>query len=271
MQPVDRPEGPRTGRHRDPRRSLGPLGLAVLVLVILGGLGTGAALLPSSLVGTSGSAGQGAGAGPGDRVLGAEGAGDGSGNSAPVAPDVLSEPSPTVMPSVTAKPSPTRPPVAKKTPTQAPTRRTATSGSSGGSGSGGSTTGSTAGGTQQRIIDEVNRQRVAGGCGRVTANARLTRAAQLHSEDQAEHDTMSHDGSDGSTPWDRARRAGYDRAIGENVAAGYRDVAAVMEGWMNSPGHRANIMNCDAKAIGVGLANSDDGTPYWTQMFGSVA
>ncbi len=89
--------------------------------------------------------------------------------------------------------------------------------------------------------------------------------------DQAEHNTMSHDGSNGSSPWDRSKAAGYNNAIGENVAMGYRDAAAVMDGWMNSPGHRANILNCDAKAIGVGLAKASDGSPYWTQLFGSVA
>jgi uncharacterized protein YkwD len=81
---------------------------------------------------------------------------------------------------------------------------------------------------------------------------------------------MSHDGSNGSTPWDRSKAAGYDNAIGENVAMGYRDAASVMDGWMNSPGHRANILNCSAKAIGVGLAKASDGSPYWTQLFGSV-
>ena len=101
-------------------------------------------------------------------------------------------------------------------------------------------------------------------------NSRLATAARLHSADQAAHNEMSHTGSDGSSPWARARRAGYQQAIGENVAVGYRTPEAVMTGWMNSPGHRANILNCDARAIGVGVAAARNGTLYWTQMFGSA-
>jgi uncharacterized protein YkwD len=86
----------------------------------------------------------------------------------------------------------------------------------------------------------------------------------------AAHNHMSHTGSDGSSPWQRAKRAGYDDAMGENVAYGYRSPTAVMNGWMNSAGHRANILNCSARALGVGLAYSRGGDPYWTQLFGRV-
>ena len=254
-----------TGRHRDPRRSFGPLALGLLVLALLGGLGAGAALLPSSFVGGSGDAGQSVIAGTDDRVLGAD-ASASDGSAAPLQADAQLEPSPTAppvaSPTATAAPSPgasrtTTPPKKAK---PSPTRSRSTGG------------GATAvtGSEQEKVVAEVNRQRAAGGCGAVKVNAKLTQAAQLHSEDQADHNNMSHTGSDGSTPWDRAGRAGYDNAIGENVAMGYRDAAAVMEGWMNSPGHRANIMNCDAKAIGVGIAKSSGGSLYWTQLFGSV-
>ncbi|HEX6969160.1 MAG TPA: CAP domain-containing protein [Micromonosporaceae bacterium] len=116
----------------------------------------------------------------------------------------------------------------------------------------------------------VNQERDKAGCRPVTLNTRLTEAAQQHSIDQARHRTMSHTGSDGSSPWERAERAGYRNAIGENVAYGYRTAQAVMTGWMNSPGHRANILNCDARAMGLGMAAATDGTRYWTQMFGSA-
>ncbi|WP_091554302.1 CAP domain-containing protein [Micromonospora pattaloongensis] len=125
-------------------------------------------------------------------------------------------------------------------------------------------------GVEEQVVALVNRERSANGCGAVTLQPQLAEAARLHSADQAATGTMSHTGSDGSSPWDRAERAGYARAIGENVAAGYRSADAVMAGWMDSPGHRANILNCDARAIGVGRAAADDGTPYWTQMFGSA-
>ena len=258
------------GKHRNPRRTFGPLGLAFVVLIILGGLGAGATLLPSSLVGTSSNSTHGAIAGPGDGAFDADtyGAEDGPGSAADLG-DTLSTPSPTppvASPTATMGP---KPQAAKTTITP---RKTTSSPARSRSTGGGSTTTSGAGGTEQaKVVAETNRQRAMNGCGAVTVNAKLTRAAQGHSVDQAKHNTMSHDGSDGSTPWDRSKAAGYNFAIGENVAMGYRDAAAVMDGWMNSPGHRANILNCSAKAIGVGLAKASDGSPYWTQMFGSVA
>ncbi|BCB74990.1 hypothetical protein GCM10022251_75550 [Phytohabitans flavus] len=123
---------------------------------------------------------------------------------------------------------------------------------------------------EQRVVDLTNQERAAGGCGPLRVNARLAKAARLHSEDQAAHNHMSHISSDGSDPWQRARRSGYDNAIGENVAMGYRGPAAVLHGWMTSEGHRRNILNCAARSIGVGLAYASNGTPYWTQMFGST-
>jgi uncharacterized protein YkwD len=79
---------------------------------------------------------------------------------------------------------------------------------------------------------------------------------------------MSHTGSDGSSPGDRITRAGYTwSAYGENVAYGYATPEQVMNGWMNSPGHRANILNCSFKEIGVGLAQPGS---YWTQDFGTA-
>ncbi|MGA5582106.1 CAP domain-containing protein [Streptomyces thermodiastaticus] len=116
-----------------------------------------------------------------------------------------------------------------------------------------------------QVVDLVNAERAKAGCSPVTLEARLTRAAQAHSEDMAAHQNMSHTGSDGSSPGDRITRAGYDwRAYGENVAYGYATPEQVMDGWMNSPGHRANILDCDYQEIGVGHAQPGD---YWTQDF----
>jgi uncharacterized protein YkwD len=258
-----------TGKHRDPRRTFGPLGLAFVVMIILGGLGAGAAFLPSSFIGTSKSSTQGAIAGPGDGAFGADSTGVEDGPDSDGYPDeTLTEPSPTapvVIPTATTAPKPTvrKTTSAPKKTMSSPAKRSTSSNTVSTSGAGGT--------EQAKVVAETNRQRGMNGCGAVTVNAKLTNAAQAHSVDQAQHNTMSHDGSNGSTPWDRSKAAGYNFAIGENVAMGYRDAAAVMDGWMNSPGHRANILNCDAKAIGVGLAKASDGSPYWTQMFGSVA
>ena len=113
----------------------------------------------------------------------------------------------------------------------------------------------------------VNQARAS--CPAVTLNDSLSIAAQLHSEDQAKHNAMSHTGSDGSTFAERAERAGYHHAIAENVAYGYSTPEAVVAAWLNSPDHRANILDCEARAIGLGVAESADGTRYWTLIFGS--
>ncbi|MBL1114091.1 CAP domain-containing protein [Streptomyces sp. 110] len=121
---------------------------------------------------------------------------------------------------------------------------------------------------QQEVVDLVNSERGKAGCQPLTVNAKLTKAAQDHSEDMAAHRNMSHTGSDGSSPGDRIERAGYSwRAYGENVAYGYDSPKSVMAGWMNSSGHKANILNCDFKEIGVGLAQPGN---YWTQDFGTA-
>ncbi|WP_326766478.1 CAP domain-containing protein [Streptomyces sp. NBC_01591] len=120
-----------------------------------------------------------------------------------------------------------------------------------------------------RVLKLVNSERDKAGCSPLTLNAELTKAAQAHSADMASHENMSHTGSDGSAPDDRITRAGYDwSSYGENVAYGYSTPESVMAGWMDSPGHRANILDCSFKEIGVGLAQPGD---YWTQDFGTAS
>lgn len=126
-----------------------------------------------------------------------------------------------------------------------------------------------ASGITARIVQLVNAERGKVGCSPVTLNAVLTKAAQAHSEDMAAHRNMSHTGSDGSSPGDRITRAGYSwSTYGENVAYGYATPEQVMAGWMSSPGHKANILNCGFKEIGIGLAGPGN---YWTQNFGTPA
>ncbi len=98
---------------------------------------------------------------------------------------------------------------------------------------------------------------------------RLRTAARNHSADMAKNDYFSHVSLDGRTFVDRIARAGYPRgsAAAENIAAGYGSAKAVVQGWLDSPGHRRNIMSCGSKAVGVGLAYRG-GKPYWTQDFG---
>ncbi|MFD7630989.1 CAP domain-containing protein [Streptomyces sp. NPDC059851] len=125
-----------------------------------------------------------------------------------------------------------------------------------------------ASGVAAEILALVNQERAVVGCPALTINAKLTAAAQSHTEDMAAHANMSHTGSDGSDPGQRITRAGYAwSTYGENVAYGYSTPAAVMEGWMNSPGHKRNILNCSFKEIGIGYAQPNH---YWTQDFGAA-
>ena len=117
----------------------------------------------------------------------------------------------------------------------------------------------------------VNVQRASAGCAALQSNPVLVGVARAHSQDMGEHGYFSHDSQDGRSPFDRMRAAGYQGGLmGENIAAGQPTPAAVMDAWMNSAGHRANILNCGYHVIGIGVAKVA-GSPYgsyWTQDFG---
>ncbi|KAJ0401669.1 hypothetical protein P43SY_001301 [Pythium insidiosum] len=121
------------------------------------------------------------------------------------------------------------------------------------------------------MLDAVNAERAKVGLPQLCYNKKLNAAAQAHSEDQARYKQMTHTGSDGSSLGQRVTAQNFVWSnVGENVAAGQRDVASVMEGWMNSPGHRANILNKEFKFFGMGYSTGGE-TPYWTQNFGNGA
>jgi uncharacterized protein YkwD len=122
------------------------------------------------------------------------------------------------------------------------------------------------GGTaQDQVVSLVNSFRAEEGCGPVTVDDRLTAAAQAHAEDMSERDYFSHDSRDGRTFDQRIRDAGYPSPGAENIARGARTAEQVMQMWMDSDGHRRNILNCDLTTLGVGLER--DGF-YWVQDFG---
>jgi uncharacterized protein YkwD len=121
---------------------------------------------------------------------------------------------------------------------------------------------------QAEITRLTNTQRTTHGCAAVTVNAQLTAAAVDHSAWMAQTGTFSHTGRAGSTFVVRARAAGFARPAGENIAWGYRTAAEVVNAWMQSPGHRANILNCKSKTVGVGAVRNAVGAPYYTQVFG---
>ena len=105
----------------------------------------------------------------------------------------------------------------------------------------------------------------------LTLSAVLNRAALIHAQDMAQHNFFEHEGSDGSTVAVRATRAGYQwRSIGENIAAGPTTAAAVVQGWLDSPGHCANIMDPAYVDMGIAYATEPKSQAwiYWSQVFG---
>ncbi len=118
---------------------------------------------------------------------------------------------------------------------------------------------------EQQVFELTNQERAKNGLSPLKANAELNYAADKYAEEMSERGVLSHTGPDGSKPWDRAEAVGYEaRMMGENLAAGQTTAEQVVEGWMNSSGHRANILKPQYTDIGVGFYNN-----YWVQDFGS--
>ncbi|WP_049824540.1 CAP domain-containing protein [Saccharomonospora viridis] len=124
---------------------------------------------------------------------------------------------------------------------------------------------SNAGDHAEQVVALVNDARAEAGCAPVRVDHRLTESAQAHSDDMAEHNYLSHTSLDGTTFDERISEAGYPHPAAENIAMGMASAEAVMDAWMDSEGHRRNIVNCKITAIGVGV--NPDGW-YWTQNFG---
>ena len=127
-----------------------------------------------------------------------------------------------------------------------------------------------------RVVELTNEERTQLGLDPLTADPLLNQAAQTHTENMAALDFFDHTGLDGSSAGDRIEDTGYDfLAWAENIAAGQQTPEAVVEAWMSSDGHRANILNPELKEIGVGYYFLEEDTGnvnanhYWTQVFGT--
>ncbi|MGW3495591.1 CAP domain-containing protein [Streptomyces sp. NPDC001020] len=118
-----------------------------------------------------------------------------------------------------------------------------------------------------QVIALVNQERAKAGCHPVSANSALAGLAEAFSEDMAARDFFDHTDPSGNDPWDRAKARGITDLGGENIARGQATAQSVMDAWMHSPGHRANILNCDFTTLGVGV-HFGTGGPWWTQDFG---
>lgn len=116
------------------------------------------------------------------------------------------------------------------------------------------------------VVALVNAERAKAGLSPLTVDTRVAEAAQLRAQEIKK--TFSHTRPDGSSFSTALSQAGVSyRGTGENIAYGQNSPEAVMQGWMNSSGHRANILNKDYTSIGVGHYKDASGTDYWTQLF----
>jgi uncharacterized protein YkwD len=130
------------------------------------------------------------------------------------------------------------------------------------------------GAVREEMLTRVNAVRKKAGLNALRLNSMLGKAAQGHAEDMLARGYFSHESPSGTTVRERSRKAGYDwTAIGENIAFGQTSVDEVMETWMDSPGHRKNILSRNFTELGIGLAlgKGPDGTyqVLWVQNFGS--
>ena len=125
---------------------------------------------------------------------------------------------------------------------------------------------------EAELLKLTNRERSSAGLSPLRLSASLSRAAQLHAADMDNNNYFNHEGLDGSEPLIRARQEGYESGyIGENIAAGYSSPEETISQWMDSEGHRENILSSNYTEIGFGYSSGGGGEygHYWVQVFGS--
>lgn len=240
-----RPPGVRSRRRQRRIRRRRITGVAAAVAVLITG-GTIAALTASP-------------DGDGDSVQSAadaRSAADTAATPSPT-PTASASPSPAPSKSPSSKPSPTRtkptsappkPKTAPPTPTPTPTP-----------------TADPVDTPAEQVLAIANTERAKAGCNPLKLDDRLMRAAQLHSEDMSANHYFGHTSLDGRNFGDRVMAQGYPSPGAENIARGQNSPEVVMNSWLNSPGHRDNLLNCSLTTMGLGLVD-DDWT--WTQVFG---
>lgn len=130
----------------------------------------------------------------------------------------------------------------------------------------------------QSVLAAVNQVRAKAGCPALKMNAKLAAAAKAHAKAMAVQNFFGHKGKDGSKFSSRIKRQGYKyRAAAENIAAGQTSPAQVVGNWLESPGHRRNILNCRLRDTGIAVFYEADDMPlrgashplkyYWVQVF----
>lgn len=120
-----------------------------------------------------------------------------------------------------------------------------------------------------RVLDSVNSLRAARAAVPLTLNAQLNAAAATHSRDMAAQNRPWHFGSDGSSPYDRAQRAGYGgRVLGENISETYETETETLSAWMSLADTRDVILNPEARDLGFGWYQEPTGKIWWTMLTG---
>ncbi|MFR9788818.1 CAP domain-containing protein [Streptomyces sp. MB22_4] len=235
--------------------------------------------------GTSGSAGDGTG--------GTAPGGGAVRSSSPATPTESSSPAPAKSPSVSASPTPPKKPTAPASHTRpaagegapaapatakpapsptgakpGPAPRTSPTATKAPAPTAPAVTVSAQAAAEAQVLKLVNDERAKVGCSALSANSALTNLAESFSDAMAARGFFSDTDPDGRSPWDRARAAGVTGLGAENIARGPADPAAVVKAWMDSPEHRANILDCGFNTLGVGV-HFGAGGPWWTEEFGS--
>ncbi|MER7006490.1 CAP domain-containing protein [Dactylosporangium sp. NPDC000555] len=243
-------------RHRTGSRMLVAAVIGTIALIVVGAVAFAGSLVMSrtSSHAPKSHVADAASAEPGDQFGGAS-VGPSAGGSSDPAEHATASPAPSPSPTPTTRatsPSPTK----QTTPPAKPKSTTATA-----------PAGNSA--YEAQVLAIVNVERAKAGCQPLADNAKLRAAAYKHSADMATRNYFSHDTPEGVSFATRITNEGYRWSnAAENIAKGQRTPEDVMNAWMNSPGHRANILNCKLKDLGVGLAYQGK-SPIWTQDFGT--
>lgn len=127
--------------------------------------------------------------------------------------------------------------------------------------------------TTQKVFDQTNKQRIDLGLEPLKYNSLLSQSAAKKAEDMFANNYWAHNSPKGNTPWDFFKLVGYQYSLaGENLARDFYDTESLMKAWMNSPTHKANIINSKYQEIGVGVVNGTLGgikTTLVVQHFGT--
>lgn len=121
---------------------------------------------------------------------------------------------------------------------------------------------------EQKVVELVNVERQKAGLPALKLDAAISNVARIKSKDMADNNYFAHQSPTYGSAGDMLSKFGIKwSAWGENIASGQKTPEAVVTAWMNSSGHRANILSSNYSRIGVGYVTNSNGTPYWTQMF----